>query len=89
MIQLDKRTDRIFPNGWCTLPPKQLCDKGNACMTCPKFVTDASHESELRRQLKETTRLIEVRQQAFVAKFGAPMEANNVWLKGCNSEANL
>jgi hypothetical protein len=39
LIQLDKRADRILPNGWCTLPPKQLCDKGNACLTCSKFVT--------------------------------------------------
>ena len=52
LIQLDKRADRVLPNGWCTLPPKQLCDKGNACLTCPKFVTDATHAPELRRQLE-------------------------------------
>jgi hypothetical protein len=30
MLELDKRTDRILPNGWCLLPPRQACDKGNA-----------------------------------------------------------
>jgi Phage integrase family len=28
MLQLDKRTDRILPNGWCLLPPRQTCGKG-------------------------------------------------------------
>jgi len=42
MLELDKRTDRILPNGWCLLPPRQACDKGNACLTCEKFTTDAS-----------------------------------------------
>ena len=42
MLELDKRTDRILPNGWCLLPPRQACTKGNACLTCEKFTTDAS-----------------------------------------------
>ena len=42
MLQLDSRTDRILPNGWCMLPPRQSCDRGNACLTCGKFVTDAT-----------------------------------------------
>ena len=28
MLQLDQRTDRILPNGWCLLPPRQACDRG-------------------------------------------------------------
>ena len=27
MLQLDQRTDRILPNGWCLLPPRQSCDR--------------------------------------------------------------
>jgi integrase len=41
MLELDKRTDRILPNGWCLLPPRQVCNKGNACLSCEKFTTDA------------------------------------------------
>jgi len=86
LIQLDKRADRILPNGWCTLSPKQLCDKGNACLACPKFVTDATHAPELRRQLDATKRLVESRQAAFTAKYGAPMGDDNIWLQGRRSE---
>jgi len=32
MLELDRRTDRILPNWWCLLPPRQACDKGNACL---------------------------------------------------------
>jgi hypothetical protein len=86
LIQLDRRADRILPNGWCTLPPKQLCDKGNACLTCPKFVTDATHAPELRRQLDATERLVATRQEAFTAKYGVPMGDDNVWLQGRHVE---
>ncbi len=34
VLQLDKRTDRVLPNGWCMLPPKQVCNRGNACLSC-------------------------------------------------------
>jgi len=30
---LDRRTDRILPNGYCLLPPRQVCGKGNALLT--------------------------------------------------------
>jgi len=40
LMALDARTDRVLPNGWCTLPPAQTCGKGNACLTCDLFVTD-------------------------------------------------
>ena len=88
LIQLDRRTDRVLPNGWCLLPPKQFCDKGNACLTCSRFVTDASHEAELRRQVDETHRLIGTRQQAFQARFGEPMGSDNVWLQGRQTEVD-
>ncbi len=88
LIQLDKRADRVLPNGWCTLPPKQLCDKGNACLTCAKFVTDVTHGPELRRQLEDTERLVATRQKAFGAKYGAPMGDDNVWLQGRRTEVD-
>ncbi|SKX63916.1 putative transposase/integrase [Mycobacteroides abscessus subsp. abscessus] len=86
LLHIDKRADRILPNGWCTLPPKQLCDKGNACLSCSVFVTDASHAPELRRQLDATERLVDTRQTAFTAKYGAPMGEDNIWLKGRRDE---
>jgi hypothetical protein len=30
LLQLDQRTDRMLPNGYCLLPPRQVCGKGNA-----------------------------------------------------------
>lgn len=86
LLHLDKRADRVLPNGWCTLPPKQQCDKGNACLTCPLFITDASHEPELRRQLELTQRLLATRQNAFIAKYGTPMGEDNIWFKGRQEE---
>jgi hypothetical protein len=35
MLELDRRTDRILPHGWCLLPPRQMCLKGNACLNHP------------------------------------------------------
>lgn len=86
LLHLDKRADRVLPNGWCTLPPKQLCNKGNACLSCSKFVTDATHEPELQRQLDSTRRLVDVRQEAFTAKYGNPMGDDNIWLQGRREE---
>ena len=85
-IALDKRTDRILPNGWCLLPPRQSCDKGNACLTCTKFATDASHEPTLRQQHRETLELIDRRQHIHNERFGAPMTEDNIWLTGRRSE---
>ena len=28
MLELDRRTDRILPNGWCLLPPRQVLRQG-------------------------------------------------------------
>jgi Phage integrase family len=86
MLQLDQRTDRILPHGYCTLPPRQSCDRGNACLTCGKFVTDASFLPELRQQHQRTLQLIEIRQQAFTARTGTPMSDDNIWLQGRRRE---
>ena len=51
ILQLFGRADRFLPHGWCTLPPLQTCDKGNACLTCSVFVTDQTHQQTLERQL--------------------------------------
>jgi integrase len=87
MLQLDQRTDRILPNGWCLLPPRQSCDRGNACLTCDKFATDATFLPELRAQEDRTLALIDTRQAAFTARAGAPMTPGNVWLEGRQREA--
>lgn len=85
-LALDTRTDRVLPNGYCTLPPRQSCDKGNACLTCTKFVTDASFTEELLRQRDETRELVQRRQEAHTRRFGEPMTNSNVWLQGRHEE---
>ena len=82
LLQLDRRTDRMLPNGYCLLPPRQVCDKGNACLTCDKFATDATFLPELTSQLNRTGQLVETRQAAFLARTGTPMGEDNVWLAG-------
>jgi hypothetical protein len=32
-LELAKRADRSLPNGLCLLPPRQVCDRANACLT--------------------------------------------------------
>ncbi len=86
MLQLDKRTDRILPNGWCLLPPRQLCSKGNACLTCDKFATDATFLPELTAQLARTEQLITQRREAFRARTGQDLSEDNVWLAGRRQE---
>lgn len=88
MLQLGQRTDRMLPNGYCLLPPRLVCGKGNACLTCDKFATDASFLPELNDQLQRTGRLIETRQAAFTARTGTPMSEDNVWLAGRRTEQN-
>jgi integrase len=86
LLQLDARTDRVLPNGWCLLPPRQSCDRGNACLTCDKFATDATFLPELRQQQDRTLHLIDQRQQAFSARTGTPMSEDNIWLQGRRRE---
>ena len=86
MLQLDKRTDRILPNGWCLLPPPQSCSKGNACLTCDKFATDATFLPELTTQQARTQQLIGQRREAFRARTGQELGDDNVWLAGRRQE---
>ena len=81
LTQLDRRTDRILPNGYCLLPPVRSCDKGNACHGCDHFATDRSFLPELRRQLTATEQLIERRKAQHLARYGEPMSDRNVWLE--------
>jgi integrase len=86
MLELDRRTDRILPNGWCLLPPRQVCVKGNACLTCDKFATDATFLPELHTQLARTGQLIDDRREAFKARTAQDMSDDNVWLAGRRQE---
>ena len=79
-LHLLDRADRFLPHGWCLLPPLQTCDKGNACLTCSMFVTDATHQSTLQRQLADTEQLIARTTAAFQQRHGRPMPDDNVWL---------
>jgi hypothetical protein len=81
LIELGKRTDRVLPNGLCMLPPRQTCDRGNACLTCDKFTTDAGYLPEHEQQLGKLSDLIAQRQQAFRARTGEDMAPSNVWLE--------
>src|SRR5208283_4508714 len=57
-----------------------------ACLSCSKFVTDATFSDALQRQRIETQQLIQKRQEAHAARFGEPMTAENIWLRGRNQE---
>jgi integrase len=86
LIQLDQRTDRILPNGYCLLPPARSCGKGNACHGCDHFATNRSYLPEICRQLAETGQLIEHRKSQHLTRYGAPMSENNIWLEQRLSE---
>jgi integrase len=81
LLELDKRADRVLPNGLCLLPPRQVCDRGNACLTCDKFATDATYLDEHTQQLDLLASLIERRRRGFRAKTGHEMDDDNVWLQ--------
>jgi integrase len=80
LLELDQRADRILPNGWCLLPPRQTCQRGNACLTCDKFATDRSYLPEHQQQLDLLGQLIETRKHAFEARTGRKMTDENIWL---------
>jgi integrase len=86
LVQLDRHTDRILPNGVCLLPPPERCDRGNACLTCDHFATDARHLAELRAQLAATGELIRARQAQHRQRTGAEMGHGHVWLTERNAE---
>ncbi|WP_420872677.1 tyrosine-type recombinase/integrase [Mycolicibacterium aubagnense] len=80
MTQLAARTDRVLPNGVCLLPPVTTCDKGNACLSCGHFATDATHLDELIDQRTKTLTLIDVRRDQFHARTGRELTDDNVWI---------
>jgi Phage integrase family len=81
MTQLSQRTDRVLPNGVCLLPPLKSCDKGNACLSCGHFATDATHIGELRDQHTKTTALIELRREQYRQRTGRELTDDNVWIR--------
>ena len=68
-------------HGLCMLPPRQTCNRGNACLTCDKFATDASYLDEHEAQLAKLNELMAQRQAVFRARTGSEMSASNVWLQ--------
>lgn len=80
MTQLSARTDRVLPNGVCLLPPLKSCDKGNACLSCGHFATDATHLDELRRQLTATETLITQRRDQYRQRSGRELGEDNIWI---------
>lgn len=88
MTQLSQRTDRVLPNGVCLLPPLKSCDKGNACLSCGHFATDATHADELRDQHAKTTALIEIRRDQYRARTGRELTDDNIWIRERVRELN-
>jgi integrase len=80
MTQLSQRTDRVLPNGVCLLPPLKTCDKGNACLSCGHFATDATHLDELIDQRSKTIALIEMRRDQYRQRTGRELTGENVWI---------
>ena len=80
LMALQSRTDRVLPNGWCTLPPAQACDKGNACLTCDLFVTDQRFLPVHEDELQAVDLLIDKRQAMHKDQTGEPMSEDHVWL---------
>ena len=65
----------------CLLPPVKRCERGNACLTCDHFATDARHLPELEVQLAETEALVERRRATHLKRTGREMTDDNVWLE--------
>lgn len=86
LAHLDRRADRILPNGLCLLPPTQACDKGNACLSCGSFATDRSNLPDHLAQRDRTLALIQARKDQFQTRFGTSMPEDNIWLTGRRKE---
>ncbi|MFE4825101.1 tyrosine-type recombinase/integrase [Streptomyces sp. NPDC056704] len=86
LVQLDRRTERILPNGYCLLPPTRSCDKGNACHGCDHFATDRTFLPDIQRQLAETQSLVATRQARHTERYGEPMTGTNVWMEQRDAE---
>ena len=77
---MEGRADRVLPHGLCTLPPTQVCDKGNACFSCSLFVTHAGMLPAIKEQARDQQALIERRRSEFLLQRGREMPDTNVWL---------
>lgn len=86
ITELDKRTDRILPNGVCLLPPVMTCDKGNACLSCGHFATDQTHLEELTDQRSRTLTLIDIRNSQHRGRTGQELGEENIWILGRRRE---
>ena len=56
------------------------CDKGNACLSCGHFATDATHTAELKDQYAKTAALIELRRTQHLQRTGRELTDDNVWI---------
>jgi hypothetical protein len=63
------------------LPPRQTCNRGNACLTCDKFHQRRQLAARHEAQLRKLSVLIAQRQDAFRARTGEDMAPSNVWLE--------
>ncbi|WP_052069029.1 tyrosine-type recombinase/integrase [Rhodococcoides fascians] len=88
VLQLDQRTDRILPNGYCLLPRPKTCERGNACLTCGEFATNATYLTELEDQRDSTLNLIETRRAQHFQRTGKHMTDDNMWLTARRSEVS-
>jgi hypothetical protein len=80
LVQLDRHTGQILPNGVGPLPPPKRRDRGNACLTCDHFAVGARHLEELRAQLAATDELIKTRQAQHRQRTGTEMGPDHIWL---------
>jgi hypothetical protein len=80
-VHLQRRADKFLPHGWCLLPPAQTCDKGNACLTCSSFGTDATHVETLERQLSEIETQIANDKAAYEKRHGESVPEGHEWFK--------
>jgi integrase len=88
LLQLGNHTDRVLPDGYCMLPPRHHCDRGNACHGCGNFATDRTFLPQLDRQLHETRVLIATRQDQHHQRTGTQMADTNVWLQSRLDESH-
>lgn len=86
LAQIDRRANRILPNGTCLLPPSRGCDKGNACLSCGHFATDATYLDEHVEQRAKVAAHIEVIQRQFKERRGMDMPDDHVLLQGRRAE---
>lgn len=86
LSHLDRRADRVLPNGLCLLPPTATCDKGNACLPCGSFATDRTHLDDHRQHRDRISALVAARQQQFRDRYGGDMPQDNIWLRGRRRE---